>query len=154
VLDKPSILVTKPDGSLPDALEVIRVIQRLDTQVTVLLSNEATPSRVMHGLKDHRFSHFECHWILEPGKPFDAALELYGGRLTLLDIVRCVLPTADFAFLSASHTAGMTDGSIADEALHLTAAMQYCGFRCSRAKNQECHITRGLQRHFVTQSRD
>ena len=23
----------------------------------------------------------------------------------------------------------MTDGSIADEALHLTAAMQYCGFR-------------------------
>ncbi|KAH9977232.1 CHAT domain-containing protein [Lactifluus volemus] len=129
VLEKPPILVAKPDESLPDALEEIQVIQRLDTKVTALMLNEATPSRVMHGLEDHRFSHFACHGILKPGKPFDAAFELYGGRLTLLDIVRRLLPTADFAFLSACHTAEMTDGSIADEALHLTAAMQYCGFR-------------------------
>jgi CHAT domain-containing protein len=39
------------------------------------------------------------------------------------------LPTAEFAFLSACHTAELTDGSIADEVLHLTAAMQHCGFR-------------------------
>jgi CHAT domain-containing protein len=129
VLEKPSILVTKPDETLRDALEEIQVIQRLDTKVTALMSKEATRSRVMDGLKDHRFSHFACHGILEPGKPFDAAFVLFGGRLTLLDIVRGLLPTADFAFLSACHTAEMTDGSIADEALHLTAAMQYCGFR-------------------------
>ncbi len=49
--------------------------------------------------------------------------------LTLLDIVRSRLPAAELAFLSACHTAQMTDGSIADEALYLTAAMQYCGFR-------------------------
>ena len=43
--------------------------------------------------------------------------------------MRSRLPTAKFAFLSACHTAELTDGSIADEVLHLTAAMQHCGFR-------------------------
>jgi len=38
-------------------------------------------------------------------------------------------PDAEFAFLSACHTAELTDESIADEVLHLAAAMQFCGFR-------------------------
>jgi CHAT domain-containing protein len=71
-----------------------------------------------------------CHGILEPGKPFDASYKLYRGkRLSLLDIVRSQLPNAEFAFLSACHTAELTDKSIADEVLHLAAAMQFCGFR-------------------------
>jgi CHAT domain-containing protein len=56
--------------------------------------------------------------------------ELHGNeRLTLLDIVRSHLPAAEFAFLSACHTAELTEGSSADEGLHLAAAVQYCGFR-------------------------
>jgi CHAT domain-containing protein len=47
----------------------------------------------------------------------------------LIDIVRSQLPNAEFAFLAACHTAELTDGSPADEALHLAAAIQYCGFR-------------------------
>jgi CHAT domain-containing protein len=43
--------------------------------------------------------------------------------------VRAQLPTAEFAFLSACHTAEITEESIADEGLHLTGAIQYCGFR-------------------------
>ena len=131
VFEKPSILlVAQPDEALLHVFEEIWAIQRLDTKVTTLLSKMATPSGVVDGLQDHRFSHFACHGILEPGKPFNASFKLHGsGRLTLLDIVRSRLPAADFAFLSACHTAEMTDGSIADEALHLTAAMQYCGFR-------------------------
>ncbi|KAI0255285.1 CHAT domain-containing protein [Lactifluus subvellereus] len=131
VFEKPPILlVAQPDEALLRVFEEIWVIQRLDTKVTTLLSKRATPSSVVDGLQDHRFSHFACHGILEPGKPFNASFKLHGGeRLTLLDIVRSRLPAADFAFLSACHTAEMTDGSIADEALHLTAAMQYCGFR-------------------------
>ncbi|KAH9007867.1 hypothetical protein EDB84DRAFT_1247689, partial [Lactarius hengduanensis] len=50
-------------------------------------------------------------------------------RLTLLDIVRSDLPTAEFAFLSACHTAEVTEGSVVDEGLHLAAAVQCCGFR-------------------------
>ena len=71
-----------------------------------------------------------CHGTLEANKPFEAGFELYGGeRLTLLQIVRSYLPTAEFAFLSACHTAEVTEGSIVDEVLHLAAAVQYCGFR-------------------------
>lgn len=47
----------------------------------------------------------------------------------LLDIVRRQLPSAEFAFLSACHTAELAEESLADEVLHLAAAMQFCGFR-------------------------
>ncbi|KAH8977673.1 hypothetical protein EDB92DRAFT_1807695, partial [Lactarius akahatsu] len=66
----------------------------------------------------------------ETGKPFDASFELYGDqRLTLLDIIRSQLPGAEFVFLSACHTAELTDESVADEMLHFAVAMQYCGYR-------------------------
>ena len=43
--------------------------------------------------------------------------------------MRSDLPTAEFAFISACHTAEVTQGSIIDEVLHLAAAVQYCGFK-------------------------
>jgi CHAT domain-containing protein len=89
----------------------------------------ATPEAVIKGLREHRFAHFVCHGSLETGKPFDASLELHSANLTLLEIIRSQLPAAEFAFLSACHTAELTEGSVADEGLHLAAAMQYCGFR-------------------------
>jgi CHAT domain-containing protein len=110
----------------------IKVIRALKSRVTVtgLVSSEATPTSVVEGLRGSQFAHFACHGVLETGKPFDASFKLHGGsRLTLLDIVRSRLPDAEFAFLSCCHAAEITEDSVADEALHLTAAMQYCGFR-------------------------
>ena len=129
--DKPSILlVSQTDASLPGARGEMQTVQATDTQVTTLISAMATPATVLEHLRDHRFAHIACHGILEQGKPFDASFKLYRGeRLSLLDIVRSRLPEAEFAFLSACHTAELTEESIADEALHLAAAMQYCGFR-------------------------
>jgi len=131
--EKPSVLlVANPDASLIGAWPEIRSVQRLNTvtRVTTLLGERAKASVVLEGLQDHRFCHFICYGNLVPEKPFDASFELYGGdRLTLLDIVRSRLPTAEFAFLLACHTAELTEGSIADEGLHLTAAAQFCGFR-------------------------
>ena len=43
--------------------------------------------------------------------------------------MRSQLLDAEFAFLPACHAAELTDESIADKALHLAAAMQFCGFR-------------------------
>jgi hypothetical protein len=63
-------------------------------------------------------------------RPFDASFELHGGdHLTLLEIVRSRLPSAELAFLAAFHTAELAEDSVSDEGLHLVAAMQYCGFR-------------------------
>jgi CHAT domain-containing protein len=129
--EKPSILlVAQPDESMPGAWEEISHLQHLKTTVTILISKHATPPSLMERLPEHRFAHFSCHGILETGRPFDASFKLYDGeRLTLLDIVRSRLPSAEFAFLSACHTAEVTEESIADEGLHLAAAVQYSGFR-------------------------
>ena len=108
----------------------MQVVQATNTQVITLISATATPTVVLERLRSHRFAHIVCHGLLEPGKPFDASFKLYRNkRLSLLDIVRSRLPEAEFAFLSACHTAELTEESIADEVLHLAAAMQYCGFR-------------------------
>jgi len=108
----------------------IRVIQALETQITSLISKHATVDTVVEGLRDHQLVHFACHGTLEDRKPFKASFELHGDeRLTLLDIIRSRLPAAEVAFLSACHTAELTEDSVADEGLHLAAAMQYCGFR-------------------------
>ncbi|KAH9162881.1 CHAT domain-containing protein [Lactarius sanguifluus] len=133
MLDKPLLLlVAQPEDSLPGVKGEIKAIRSLEPRVTVgdLVSSEATPSSVVEGLRSSRFAHFACHGVLETGKPFDASFKLHGGsRLTLLDITRSRLPDAEFAFLSCCHAAEITEDSVADEALHLTAAMQYCGFR-------------------------
>jgi CHAT domain-containing protein len=128
---EPSILlVVQPDATMPNALQEMRVVQAVSPSVATLLWETATPSATLEHLRDHRFAHISCHGMLETGKPFDASFKLYeGARLTLLDILRAQLPTAEFAFLSACHTAEITEESLADEGLHLTGAVQYCGFR-------------------------
>jgi CHAT domain-containing protein len=128
---RPSVLlVAQTDPSLPTVGGEIQVVRALDTKVTSLISEVATPAAVIDGFRHHRFVHFACHGTLEAGKPSEAGFELHGGeRLTLLEIVRSHLPTAEFAFLSACHTAEVTEGSIMDEGLHLAAAVQYSGFR-------------------------
>ena len=126
---KPSILLVAQPETLPGAFGEITVIQTTKARATTLISAKATPETVIEGLRAHRFAHFVCHGLLETGKPLDASLELHKANLTLLAIVRSQLPAAEFALLSACHTAELTEGSAADEGLHLAAAMQYCGFR-------------------------
>ncbi|KAI0248458.1 CHAT domain-containing protein [Lactifluus subvellereus] len=130
--DLPSLLViAPPDKSLPGVKEEIGVIKQvLGSSIRNSILEEATSDNAAKTLRHHRFAHIACHGVLEAGKPFDASFMLQDhDRLTLLNIVRSQLPAAEFALLSACHTAELTEGSIPDEALHLTAAMQYCGFR-------------------------
>ena len=108
-------------------MSCIAGLRATSTQVTTLISEMATPTVVLERLRDHRFAHSVCHGI---GKPFDALFRLYRDRrLLLLDIVRSRVPKAGFSFLYACHMAELSEESISEEALHLTAAMQYCGFR-------------------------
>ena len=130
-LDVPSmLLVVQPDDEIPSSIEEMHIVQAVCPSVETLNGKVATPIVTLDCLRRHQFVHISCHGELETGKPFDAYFELYeGARLTLLDIVRSQLPSAEFAFLSACHTAEITEESIANEGLHLAAAVQYCGFR-------------------------
>ena len=128
---KPSILlVAHPDENMLAAPKEMGAVKAMGPKVTTLFSKKATPTAVLSRLCDHQFVHIVSHGILEPGKPFEASFKLHKGkRLQLLDIIRSQLPDAEFAFLSACHTAELTERSISDEVLHLAAAMQFCGFR-------------------------
>ena len=148
---KPSILLVAQPDTLPGAVgEITTIVLNTKTPVTTLISSVATPKTVIEGLRSHRFAHFVCHGLLETDKPFDASLELHGDNLTLLNIVGSQLPTAEFAFLSACHTAELTEGSLSDEGLHLAAAMQYCGFRSVAGTMWAMADTDGadLSKHF------
>ena len=127
----PLLLVAYHQNNLGGMRKEIKTIQGLRrTKVKSLLGKKATKVAVIDGLEQHHFAHIAGSVKLVPGRPFDAPLRLHGDeRLTLLDIARCRLPSAQFAFLAASHTAELTDPSHSDEALHLTAAMLHCGFR-------------------------
>ena len=130
-VDTPSmLLVVQPDDDMPRSIEEMDIIQAVCPLVETLSGKIATPIATLDRLKGHQFAHISCHGVLETGKPFDAFFELYeGAHLALLDIVRSLLPSAEFAFLSACHTAEITEESIANEGLHLAAAVQYTGFR-------------------------
>ena len=123
------LLVALPDPSLPGVSGEVQIIQSLKIPVTSLISQGATPSAVLDGLHRNQFCHFACHGALTTGKPFDASFVLYKEHLTLLDIVRSRIPTGECAFLATCHTAELSDGSMPDEILHLSAAVQYSGFR-------------------------
>jgi CHAT domain-containing protein len=126
----PLLLIGQPDAIAPGVKKEVELIEGLGVQVTSLVSEGATHAAVMDGLRHHQFVHFACQGTLVPSKPFDASLKLQGEEcLTLLDIVRSQFPTAQFAFLSASHTAELTEESSPNEMLHLAAAMQRSGFR-------------------------
>ena len=128
----PLLLVAYHEDNLGGMRKEIKKIQRLGrTKVKSLVGKKATKAAVIDGLGQHRFAHLAGSVKLVPGRPFDAPFRLHGDeRLTLLDIAKCHFPSAEFAFLSASHVAELTDpSSHPDEALHLTAAMQHCGFR-------------------------
>jgi CHAT domain-containing protein len=45
------------------------------------------------------------------------------------DLIKARLSNAEFAFLSACHSAAINIDNTPDEAIHLAAALQFCGFR-------------------------
>ncbi|KAH8105745.1 CHAT domain-containing protein [Phellopilus nigrolimitatus] len=124
------LVVALPDESLPSVEEEYRAIQKDRDFVECLVGEQATREVVIDNFRDHQWVHFACHGKLNPEEPFLHAFRLHDkDRLTLLDIIQSNLPNAEFAFLSACHSAEQgLDGAIG-EVLHLSAAMQFSGFR-------------------------
>ena len=115
------------DEKLPSSKKERLCIARV-RRFKPLVGDRATPAAVLEMLQKAQWVHFVCHGKLD-NEPFNSSLMLPGGKLTLLDVARANLPNAEFAFLSACHTAEQTPTSALDEALHLAAAIQFCGFR-------------------------
>ncbi|KAI0252002.1 TPR-like protein [Lactifluus subvellereus] len=130
---QPSLLIVgQPDETLPGVDSETRSIESLvgSSSVTRITGEAATPENVIAHLPMHPWVHFACHGMLQPGRPFESSFLLqYNTHLTLIRIAKSHLPTAELAFLAACHTAELAEDGTPDEVLHLTAAMQFSGFR-------------------------
>ncbi|KAH9474305.1 hypothetical protein JR316_0012763 [Psilocybe cubensis] len=129
-LQVPKLLVVgQPGPDLQSIQDEVDAIKMHGYQASILMGQEATPDIVLSALKEHSWAHLACHGNLgEYNQLFRTHFELSGGKLTLLDLIRAKLPNAELAFLSACHSAA---GGILtpDESIHLSAALQFCGFR-------------------------
>ncbi|KAG9122418.1 hypothetical protein FRC07_001207 [Ceratobasidium sp. 392] len=112
---------------LPYAVEEVSAMKRLEIVTTELLDKKATSWSVLNHLGAHNWVHLCCHGTTNVQLPLLSAFHLHDGSLTIESLMRTELPLADFAFLSACHSA---EGSIAqNESMSLASAMQVAGFR-------------------------
>jgi CHAT domain-containing protein len=124
-----SLPITPGEQPLPHTWQEAESIRSRLTpeRVTVLQEEAATQQRVMDELAIHPWVHFGCHANQDLVNPSAAALSLYDGQLTVLDLARLRFD-GEFAFLSACKTA--TGGvALTEEAMTMAAAMHYTGFR-------------------------
>ncbi|KDQ61807.1 hypothetical protein JAAARDRAFT_172246 [Jaapia argillacea MUCL 33604] len=128
-LCSPQLLaVCQPADDLRAAEAEIGLVKALGSFVVTLCGAEATPESVLSHLQEHQWTHFVCHGHRHKD-PFNSFLQLHGRDLTVREMMTARLPNAEFAFLSACHTAAADTKGAPDEVIHITSALQFAGFR-------------------------
>ncbi|MFB7310763.1 CHAT domain-containing protein [Streptomyces sp. NPDC056192] len=119
-----------PGGQpLPDAEEDVEAVSAFfPDRTSVIAGPQATRDAVRRALGDHSWAHITCHGELDPLDPSNSGLRLHDGTLTVTDLGRLSLDDAEFAFLSSCSTA-LTGYGQPDEAIHISAALQFAGYR-------------------------
>jgi CHAT domain-containing protein len=117
-------------ADLPQVKEELRRIQNLGPSIDVLLGEKANREMLLDCLHRYHWIHFACHGYLTKKRPLLSFFQLDNNeRLTLSDLIKSRLSNAEFAFLSACHSAAIDIHQTPDEAIHLAAALQFCGVR-------------------------
>jgi tetratricopeptide (TPR) repeat protein len=117
-----------PLPNVPDEIDLIRRRASLvDLPFRSAEGSDATCKKVLELLKNATWVHFACH-ATHSSTSLDSGLYVHDGPLRLSQIASNRLPRADFAFLSACHSASGSH-DVPDEAMHIAAGMQVAGFR-------------------------
>ncbi|KAG1776392.1 CHAT domain-containing protein [Suillus placidus] len=95
---------------------------------TIISGDAATRAGALKALEENTWVHLACHGKQDPAQPYDSHFVMRDEHLTLLDIMDKHIPHAEFAFLSACHTA-VGDEETPDEVIHLAAGLQFSGFK-------------------------
>ncbi|KAG1817707.1 CHAT domain-containing protein [Suillus subaureus] len=109
-------------------LELVRKLVPTTVDPTTLSGNDATRAGALDALQRNTWVHLACHGKQDREQPYHSRFAMRDKPLTLLDIMEKDIPHAEFAFLSACHTA-VGDEKTPDEAIHLAAALQFSGFK-------------------------
>ncbi|KAF9463817.1 TPR-like protein [Collybia nuda] len=122
------LLIGQPDDTIPHVFEEIKVIKNFKKHSISYSGQDVNIGRVLEALQSHSWVHFACHGHLDI-QPFKSWFQLYNNEhLTVLDLAMAKLPNAEFAFLSACHSAASSIHGTPDESIHLAGALQFSGF--------------------------
>ncbi|PVF93861.1 hypothetical protein CPB86DRAFT_818481 [Serendipita vermifera] len=115
---------------IPNTKQELECIQRClgSREHTVLHDHQGTKERVLKGMSESSWLHLACHGSQRRDEPTKSALILEDGHLTLEEIIKLDLPSAEFAFLSACQTT-TGEETLSDEAVHIAGGMLLAGYR-------------------------
>ncbi|KAG1830288.1 CHAT domain-containing protein [Suillus subalutaceus] len=109
-------------------LELVRKLVPAMANRTTISGDAATRAGALEALEENTWVHLACHGKQDSTQPYNSHFVMRDEHLTLLDIMEKHIPHAEFAFLSACHTA-VGDKETPDEVIHLAAGLQFSGFK-------------------------
>jgi CHAT domain-containing protein len=109
-------------------LELVHKLVPATANRTTISGDAATRAGALEALQENTWVHLACHGKQDRMQPYDSHFVMKDKHLTLLDIMERDIPHAEFAFLSACHTA-VGDEETPDEVIHLAAGLQFSGFK-------------------------
>ncbi|KAG1776389.1 CHAT domain-containing protein [Suillus placidus] len=115
-------------SAVDSELELVHKLVPETATRTTISGDAATRAGALEGLEENTWVHLACHGKQDPAQPYDSHFVMRDEHLTLLDIMDKHIPHAEFAFLSACHTA-VGDEKTPDEVIHLAAGLQFSGFK-------------------------
>jgi CHAT domain-containing protein/tetratricopeptide (TPR) repeat protein len=127
-------------------LELVHKLVPAMVNRTTISGNAATRAGALEALQQNTWVHLACHGKQDRMQPYDSHFVMKDKHLTLLDIMERDIPHAEFAFLSACHTA-VGDEETPDEVIHLAAGLQFSGFKSVIGTLWE--VDDGVAKHVV-----
>jgi CHAT domain-containing protein len=92
-----------------------------------LLAGSTTTMNTRSAMKASNIVHLACHGVQDPDDATNSGFCLGDGRLTISQLMDLHVNDPFLAFLSACETA-KGDKTQPDQAMHLAAAMLFCGY--------------------------
>ncbi|KAG1771177.1 CHAT domain-containing protein [Suillus placidus] len=115
-------------SAVDSELELVHKLVPTTANHTTISGDAATRAGALQALEENTWVHLACHGKQDPAQPYNSHFVMRDEHLTLLDIMDRDIPHAEFAFLSACHTA-VGDEETPDEVIHLAAGLQFSGFK-------------------------
>lgn len=125
-----AVALSETPGQAPlpaTRIEAEALVRHFADPVT-LFDADATAARVLAALPAAGWVHFACHAHSDPLNPSRSHLVLHDRPMTVTEISRLRLVSAELAYLSACSTA-RSDERLADEAIHVASAFQLAGYQ-------------------------
>ncbi|KAG1753593.1 CHAT domain-containing protein [Suillus paluster] len=96
---------------------------------TRLSGDKATQAGALEALRCNSWVHLACHGKQDHEQPYSSRFAMRDKPLALLAITENNAPHAEFAFLSACHTAVGDDEKTTNGVIHPAAGLQFSGFK-------------------------